>query len=261
MKLSRATLPLDYQPRTDLLKDRVALVTGAGQGLGAVAAFAFAKHGASVILHGRNVPKLEAVYDKIVAAGFPQPAILPMDYLKITQAELDAFVQSVQTMFGRLDVIFHGASHFVSCMPLSMHDLEMWLQHTRINLAVPATLTKACMPLLDRTTDASVIFLTETHAVEPKAFWGAFSASKGALANLTAIWADEMRGQSKVRFNLCLPGPVASPMRSKTHPGEVPTQLPTMESLARYFLYLASPDSASLSGTLLDCGTGSPRIP
>ena len=58
-----------------------------------------------------------------------------------------------------------------------------------------------------------------------------------------------------------MPRAVASPMRSKTHPGEVPTQLPTMESLARYFLYLASPDSASLSGTLLDCGTGSPRIP
>ncbi len=260
MKLSHASLDTDYQPTADLLKNRVALVTGAGQGLGKVAALAFAQHGASVILHGRNVPKLEAVYDEIVAAGFSQPAILPMDYLKATQVELDAFAQAINTTFGRLDVIFHGASHFVSCMPLALHDVDMWLQHVRINLAVPAALTKACLPLLQRATDASVIFLTETHAVEPKAFWGAYSASKSALANLTAVWADEMEGQTRVRFNLCLPGPVASPMRGKSHPGEVASQLRPVDSLARYFLYLASSSSASLSGALLDCRADSSII-
>ena len=97
MKLTPASLPADYQPKADLLKERVALVTGAGQGLGKVAALSFAQHGASVILHGRDVPKLEAVYDEIVAAGYPQPAIMPMDYLRTTQTELDAFAQSIQT--------------------------------------------------------------------------------------------------------------------------------------------------------------------
>lgn len=246
-------MPAEYCPTNDLLKDRVALVTGAGQGLGKVAALSFAAHGASVILHGRNVPKLEAVYDEIVAAGYAEPAILPLDYMKATQPELDAFAQSIQTTFGRLDVLFHGASHFVSCSPLAMHDLQIWEQHVRINLSVPAALTKACMPLLKRADDASVIFLTETHAIEPKAFWGAFSASKSALANLAATWADEMEGQSKVRFNLCLPGPVASPMRARSHPGELANQLRPVESLARYFLYLAGPASAPLSGALLNC--------
>lgn len=261
MKLASVSIPAAYQPPVDLLSARVALVTGASQGLGKVAALAFARHGASVILHGRDVARLEAVYDAIVAAGLPQPAILPMDYLKATQTELDAFAQSIQTTFGRLDVIFHGASHFVSCMPLALHDVDAWQRHLRVNLVVPAALTKACMPLLARAMDASVIFLTETHAVEPKAFWGAFSASKSALATLTAIWADEMEGQTKVRFNLCLPGPVASPMRSKSHPGEVASRLPAMESLARHFLFMAGSDSAPLSGALLDCGTDSPRIP
>ena len=116
MKLATASLPLDYQPRSGLLEDRVALVTGAGQGLGKVAALSFARHGASVILHGRNLTKLESVYDEIVAAGLPLPAILPMDYLKATQIELDAFAQAIRTTFGRLDIVFHGASHFVSCM-------------------------------------------------------------------------------------------------------------------------------------------------
>ena len=261
MNLAISTLPADYQPRIDLLKDRVALVTGAGQGLGKVAALAFAQHGATVILHGRNVPKLEAVYDEIVEAGLAQPAIMPMDFLKVTEAELDAFAQSIHVAFGRLDVVFHAASHFVSCMPLTQHDLASWQQHTRVNLAVPAALTKICMPMLKRAADASVIFLTETHAVEAKAFWGAFSVSKSALANLTAIWADEMDGQAKVRFNLCLPGPVASPMRSKSHPGELANEIPAMASLTRYFLFLAGSDSAPLSGTMLDCGTKSLQIP
>ncbi len=261
MKLTPAALSINYQPSKDVLHDRVALVTGAGQGLGRVAALAFAQHGASVILHGRNVPKLEAVYDEILAAGGAEPAILPLDYLKADQAELDAFAQSIHTTLGRLDIIFHGASHFVSCMPLALHDLNMWQQHTFINLLVPAALTKACLPLLGHAPDASVIFLTESHAVEPKAFWGAYAASKSALSALTAMWADEMEGQTRVRFNLCLPGPVASPMRAKSHPGETAAELRPAEMLARYFLYLASTDSAPLSGGLLDCGENSSRIP
>ena len=164
-------------------------------------------------------------------------------------------------MFGRLDVLFHGASHFVTCMPLASQNLDAWEQHTRVNLAVPAAMTKACMPLLKRAPNASVIFLTESHALAPKAFWGAFSASKGALENLTAIWADELEGQSAVRVNLCLPGPVASPMRSKSHPGEASSQLPTMQSLDRHFIYLASADSVQLTGALLDCGPHTQDIP
>ena len=253
MRLHTASLPVEYQPKVDLLKDYVVLVTGAGQGLGKVAAIAFAKHGATVILHGRNVSNLERVYDEINDAGLPQPAILPLDYMKTTQTELDAFAHAIHTGFGQLDVVFHGASHFLSCMPLSSQDLDMWQHHVRVNLVVPAALTKACMPLLARAPGASIVFLTESHAVEPKAFWGAFSTSKSALANLTAIWADEMDGQTRIRFNLCLPGPVASPMRGKSHPGEVASGLRTTESLARYFLYLAGADSAPLSGAMLDC--------
>jgi NAD(P)-dependent dehydrogenase (short-subunit alcohol dehydrogenase family) len=226
-----------------------------------VAALAFANCGASVILHGRNVAKLEAVYDEITARGFAEPAIMPLDFLKTTQSELDAFAQSIHAMFGHLDILFHGASHFVTCMPLASQNLDVWEQHIRVNLTVPAAITKACMPLLKRAPNASVIFLTESHAFEPKAFWGAFSASKGALENLTAIWADELDVQSAVRVNLCLPGPVASPMRSKSHPGETSSQLPTMQSLASYFLYLAGADSAPLSGALLDCTKPASDIP
>ncbi len=253
MNQTAITLPIDYQPATDLLKDRVILVTGAGQGLGRVAALAYARRGATVILHGRNIPKLEAVYDKIEAEGLPQPAILPLDFAKAAQADLEGFAQAIRGSMPRLDGIFHGASHFVSPMPMALHDLDMWLQHARVNLAVPAALTKTCMPMLKRADDASVIFLTETHALQPKAYWGPFAVMKGALTGLTEIWADESDAIPNPRFNLCLPGPVASPMRGQSHPGELASSLPLPESLAASFLYLMGPDSAGITGQLLDC--------
>lgn len=247
------TLPIDYQPATTLLQDRVVLVTGAGQGLGKAAAMAFARHGAAVILHGRNAGKLEAVYDAIESEGLPQPAILPLDFAKATQSELDAFAQSIHSTMHRLDGIFHGASHFVSPMPLALHDLDMWMQHAKVNLAVPAALTKACLPMLKRANDASVVFLTETHAVSPKAYWGPFAVIKSALSTLTAILADESGTSPSPRFNLCLPGPVSTPMRAQSHPGELASSLLSAESLTTAFLYLLGPDSAGVNGCLLQC--------
>ena len=247
------TLPVGYQPATDLLRERVILVTGAGQGLGKVAALAFARRGATVILHGRTVPKLEAVYDKIEAEGLPRPAILPLDFANATQGELDAFAQSIHSTLKRLDGIFHGASHFVSPMPMVLHDLETWMQHAKVNLAVPAALTKACMPLLKRSDDSSVVFLTETHALQPKAYWGPYAVVKSALTALTAILADESAAVPNPRFNICLPGPVASPMSARSHPGELASTLPPPESLASGFLYLIGPDSTGITGRLLDC--------
>ncbi len=252
MMLPPITLPANYKPARDLLSGRVIVVTGAGQGLGKVAAMTFARHGATVILHGRNVGKLEAVYDAIETEGLPQAAIVPLDFAKATQADLDAFAQSIHGTFKRLDGIFHGASHFVSPMPMALHDLDMWMQHAKVNLAVPAALTKACIPMLKRAADASVVFLTEEHALNPKAYWGPFAVVKSALGPLTTILADESTASPGPRFNLCLPGPVATSMRAQSHPGEMASSLPSPESLAASFLYLMGPDSVAIRGCLLE---------
>ncbi len=251
MSLSQTILPNNYLPAPDILRDRVILVTGAGQGLGKVAALDFARHGATVILHGRSVAKLERVYDEIESMKHPQPAIMPLDFFAATQAELDGFAQAIHGNFKRLDGIFHGATHFSTTMPLDLHSLDMWVQSTRVNMVVPAALTKACLPLLRKAPDASVVFLTESHAVSPKAFWGAFAATKASLPAIVKIWQDEYEAQENIRFNLCLPGPVASPMRAKSHPGELASSLRQPESLGRAFVFLVGPDSKNVRGALL----------
>ncbi len=240
-----STIPAGYQPAESLLAGRVVLVTGAGQGLGRIAALSAARHGASVVLHGRNMAKLEAVYDEIEAAGDPQPAILPLDFLIASQADLDGFAQTIHDTFRRLDGIFHAATHFSPLMALALQDLETWQKHLRVNLSVPAALTRACLPMLQRAPDAAVVFLSETHAITPTAFWGAFATSKNALAALVETWNAEMTAHPGLRFRLCVPGPVDSPMRSKSHPAESSASLPSAQSLARHFLYLLGPDARS----------------
>ncbi len=245
-------IPANYSPSPELLRHRVILITGAGQGLGKAAALASARHGATVVLHGQNAPKLEALYDEIGAQCGPQPAIFPLDLGKATDADFDGLANAIQSEFGRLDGILHSAAHFVPLMPLANQKLDQWLALLRINLAAPFALTRACLPLLKAAPDASVIFTSETHALEPKAFWGGFAVSKAGLHTLTQIWSDETAGTS-LRFNTLVPGPVASPQRRQSHPGELPAKLPAPESLMPAYLFLLGPDSRNVSGKVLSC--------
>jgi NAD(P)-dependent dehydrogenase (short-subunit alcohol dehydrogenase family) len=252
------TLPEEYSPPQDLLSGQVILVTGATGGLGGAAARMMARHGATVILHGRDVKKLERLYDEIEAAGSAQPAILPLDFLKATQTELDGFAQTIQQTFGRLDAIFHGASHFRTLTPMTLLNLDVWKDHTLVNLAVPMALTKACIPLLKRAEAASVLFVSETHAIHPKAYWGAFAAGKSALGVCTQIWQDEQTETSPIRFNTVIPGPVATTMRATSHPGESQSGLRQPEEFARHVLFLIGRDSQHVKGQVLQFDDGPP---
>ncbi len=251
--LEATYLPEDYVAKPQSLHDRVVIVTGSTSGLGRAAAIAFAQAGATVVLHGRNQAKLDALYDELDAMQVPQPAIMLLDFLKATQAELDAFAQTIEAKLGRIDGIFHGASHFSPLMPLAMQNLDIWLQNTRVNLAVPTALTKACLPMLLAAPDASVVFLTETHAITPTAYWGPFAPVKNSLAVMVQIWQAELPKPSGLRMNLLLPGPVSGPFRGKTHPGEALNAERDVASLCPAFLFLMGSDSAGVAAKVLDC--------
>jgi NAD(P)-dependent dehydrogenase (short-subunit alcohol dehydrogenase family) len=241
-----------HQSPSDLLKSRVILVTGAGQGLGRVAAVAFAAHGANVILHGRTIKKLEAVYDEIIIAGYPKPAIFPLDLAYATTRDFDALAQGVDREFGRLDGILNSAVHLWQLTPLEYETLEHWLVSLRVNLAAPFALTRACLPLLRSARDASIIVTSETHGHEPAAYWGGFAVAKAGLEALVKIWAQEWEIEPQLRINAFIPGPVRSPQRERTHPAEAKENLPLPEDLIPAYLYLMGPESRGLSGQIIN---------
>lgn len=236
-----------YFPSTDLLKDRTILVTGASQGLGRAAAIAYARHGASVVLLGRSVQKLEQVYDAILAVGGPQPAIFPMDLAAAGDAEFAAMAQTIGYQLGRLDGILHCATAFETLAPLSLENVESWVRLFKVNAAAPAAINRVCADFLEASPAASVIVVGETHGHAPVAYWGGFSVSKAALEAYFKVQADEWT-DTPMRINLVIPGPINSPQRARTHPGEAKDSLPQIEDLIPRLLYLMGPDSAAVRG-------------
>lgn len=250
---SSSTVPVSYHPPRDLLAGRVILVTGAGQGLGRVAALSFAAHGATVVLHGRRAKKLETVYEAIQQAGHPEPAMVALDFRTAGDADFERLADTIGAELGRLDGILHSAVLFEGLRRLADLKLEHWLATLRVNLAGPASLNRACLPLLAEAPDAAVIVTGETHGLAPTAFWGAFAASKAGLAALAKIQADEWVQHPHLRINLLLPGPVRSPQRARSHPAEAPEALRGPEELMPWYLYFMGPDSAGRSGETISC--------
>jgi NAD(P)-dependent dehydrogenase (short-subunit alcohol dehydrogenase family) len=196
------------------------------------------------------VNKLEKVYDEITAAGGPQPAIFPLDLAAATDAAFESLAQAIGYQFGRLDGICHCAADFETLQPLKQENLTDWIELFRVNAAAPAALNRALEPWLEKAPDASVILVGETHGHEPRAYWGGFAVSKAALEAYFKIQADEW-SDAPQRINLLIPGPVHSPQRAKTHPGEDKANLPTCDDVAAIFLHLMGPDSSEVRGQVI----------
>ncbi|AOY01815.1 SDR family NAD(P)-dependent oxidoreductase [Jeongeupia sp. USM3] len=241
----------DYQVPADAFAGRVILVTGAGQGVGAAAARALARQGATVILLGRSEKKLTRVYDDIVAAGGPEPAAVPMDLAKIGESEIAQLGVLINKEFGRLDGILHAANGFTFLSPLSNQKLDEWVEQFRVNVAAPFAITRGLMPLLTQAPDAAVLVIGEEHALDAKAYWGGFSVSKIGQQNWVRIAADEWEAYPQLRINWLIPGAIHSPFRTKSHPGESPETLTSIEALVPSLLYWLGPASLGQSGKTL----------
>ena len=245
----------DYLPRPDLLAGRVILVTGASSGLGRAASLAFAHHGATVALLARDAARLETVYDEIVAAGGPGPAMFPFDRAAADDRSLEALAGTIGHHLKRLDGLLHSAHQFYSLTPLELQTLEQWQTLMRVNLIAPFALTRACLPLLRQAPDASVIFTGETHGHQPSAYWGGYAVAKSGLETLTRIWTDELGAEQNLRINTLIPGQVATTLRSRTHPGLAPEAVPSVDDLMRCYLYLMGADSCAVRGQIVECQT------
>ncbi len=242
----------EYQARPDLLKDRIILVTGAGDGIGAAAAKACAAHGATVILLGRTTRKLEKVYDEIEAAGHPKTAIYPMNLEGAAPKDYVDMAATIEAEFGRLDGLLHNASLLGTLTPLGQYNLEQWHKVMQVNLNAPYLMTCACMGLLKKSDDASLLFTSSSVGRKGRAYWGAYGISKAAIENMMQIWADELESNTHIRVNSINPGATRTAMRAKAYPGEDPAVNPYPADIMNSYLYLLGPDSKGVTGRQFD---------
>lgn len=245
--------PRTYQPAADVLRDRVILITGASDGIGKAVALAAAAHGAQVILHGRSVRKLEGVYDAIVAAKQPRPSILPLDFEKAGPQEYDQLAAAIQDEFGRLDGLLHNAGMLGERAPIEHYDVPKWMRTMHVNVNAPFILTKYCLPLLRQSADPTILFTSSGVVAHPRAFWGAYLASKWASDGLMHMLADELEKKPAMRVNSINPGKVRTNMRLQAYPAEDRSTLPTPESIVGPYLFLLGPDSGGVTGQTVDC--------
>lgn len=247
------TDPRTYQPSPDLLKDRVILITGASDGIGKAVALAAAAHGAQVVLHGRNVRKLEGVYDTIVTAGQPRPSILPLDFEKAGPEEYEKLVAALEQEFGRLDGLLHNASMLGERAPIEHHDVAKWMRTMHVNVNAPFILTRSCLPLLKRSSDPTILFTSSGVVPRPRAFWGAYLVSKWASDGLMHLLAEELDHKPAMRVNSVNPGKVRTNMRLQAYPAEDRSTLPEADSIVAPYLFLLGPDSRGVHGQTIDC--------
>lgn len=241
-------IPSDWQAGKDLLKDRVILITGAGDGIGAAVAQQCAAHGATVILLDRIVRKLEQVYDAIEAAGGPLAAIYPMNLEGAAEKDYMDLAATIEKEFGRLDGLLHNAASLGALIPVAHFEADLWYKIMQVNLNGPFLMTRACLGLLMKSQDASILFNSDRVGRKGKAYWGAYAASKAAAENLMQVLADEMETNTSVRVNSLDPGAVATQLRNLAYPGEDPNTLAGPDDVVQPFLYLLGPDSRGITG-------------
>src|SRR5271169_383024 len=178
--------------------------------------------------------------------------ILPLDLAVAKSEDFANIASALQTQHSRVDAVIHTAAMLGALGPIEYQAFDQWLATLRVDLLAPFALTRALLPLLRAAPDASVVFTLDTRGQAPKAYWGAYAVAKAGLSALLAILADEWEGVPNVRVNGVVPGPMRSPLRAQSHPGDDVTRLPAPEQFAPLYLYLLHGQPKSQSGCVID---------
>jgi NAD(P)-dependent dehydrogenase (short-subunit alcohol dehydrogenase family) len=217
------------------LAGRLALITGASRGLGAAVARRFAAEGAQLVLVARTVGGLEETDDGVRAAG-SAATLVPLDLTDFDA--IDRLGQSLHERFGRLDILVGNAAFLGTLSPVGHIAPRDWAAVVNLNLTANWRLLRSLDPLLRKSDAGRVLFVTDALARAPKAYWGAYAATKAALETLARVYADEI-ANTKIRVNLLDPGRLRTALRARAYPGEKPESLPPPESVTESFVALA----------------------
>lgn len=234
---------LDYVPADDLLKDKVILVTGAGAGIGRAIALAYARFGATVVLLGKTIKELEKVYDEIEEAGYPEPAMYPLNMEGATAKDYQDMAEVFEDKLGGLDGIALNAAWLPGYIPFKEYEVELWLKTITVNLHANFLITKACLPLLEKSSDPSIIFSSHEST---KAYNGAFGVAKaGSLAMIDILGQEYDNPDNFIRVNSIDTGPIRTQMRKMNYPGEDIETLARPEAVVGPYLYFMGADAES----------------
>ena len=231
------------------LEGRVVLVTGAHGGLGSAASLACARAGATVILLGRKVPKLTRLHDAIASEGIA-PLLYPLDLEGASPDDYTELASRIEAELGRLDGLLHCAAEFRGLTPLEHTDPAAFARAVHVNLTAPWWLTQACLPLLRRAVDASVVFVLDDPARVGQAFWGGYGVAQHGLAALVGTLHAELVNSS-VRVSGLRPGPMRTALRAKAYVDDGDRQARDPSAYADACVTLLSSDGVGQRGTIV----------
>lgn len=247
--------PTLYHCPENLLKGRTIVVTGAGDGIGRCAALTFAKYGATIVLVGKTIKKLESVYDEIEKMGYPQAAIYPLHLGGAVMKDYIDMRASLENAFGHIDGLLHNASILGDRKSIAQTDSDEWLEVMHINVNAQFMMTQALLPLLEKSPDASIVFTSSSVGRKGRAYWGPYAVSKFATEGLMQTLADELANTSNIRVNAINPGATDTNMRRTAFPAENPRNNPQPTQIMPTYLYLMGIDSKGINGQSLDAQT------
>jgi NAD(P)-dependent dehydrogenase (short-subunit alcohol dehydrogenase family) len=195
------------------LHGRVILIAGAHGGLGSAAALACTRAGASVVLLGRKLPKLNRLYDALAKQG-PEPLLYPLDLEGASPDDYAELAARTESALGRLDGVLHCAAEFRGLTPLAHTDPAAFARAIHVNLTAPWWLTQACLPLLSKSDDAAVVFALDDLQLTRQAFWGGYGIAQHGLAALVGMLHAEL-ANGPVRVSALQPGPMRTGLRAQ----------------------------------------------
>lgn len=221
------------------LAGRIALVTGASRGIGAATAHALAAAGVHVVLTARKVKDLETVEDAIHEAG-GTATIAPMD---LTDGDsIGRLAGAVAERWDRLDILVINAAMLPQLAPVAQSEAKGFNQALTLNVLATQALLAHFDPLLRRSKAGRIIGLTSSVGAQPRAYWGAYGATKAAFDTLLSCHAQEVERISEVRVAILDPGATRTQMRARAYPGEDPQTVKPPEAVAEHIVQLLQRD-------------------
>jgi NAD(P)-dependent dehydrogenase (short-subunit alcohol dehydrogenase family) len=228
------------------------MITGASDGIGRALALSAATLGGQIILHGRNVQKLEKVYDEIEAIGSaPRPSIAVLDLASANSNAYESLATNLAEEYGRLDGLVHNASIIGDRFSIEQYDAVQWQRVMHVNLTSAFALTQVLLPMVKQAADPSIIFTSSSVGRTGRAHWGAYAVSKFGTEGLSQVLADEHR-HGNLRVNCINPGATRTGMRLEAFPGEDRDKLRRPEEVLAPYLFLLGPDGKGMTGESLD---------